>query len=347
MGLTGGRFAKRGFFTTGVCAVLLFLGGMGLSSHCAEQGKASPAEAGERRGEARGASQQENSRTSLRIGSFNIRNFPCNTNCDCLKEFSFDRCKRPDSLPTDWRRLAHEIRALRPDVLAVNEILNPDRLRRFAEEGLGSSWRVVYSNEGGPHKVGFLYDASAVKLVEQWSFASIFNDIKPREHAEDCVRGLGHLRPAFACHFRLRGSEFDVTAVALHLKSGPCPTVREAQWRIMERIVDRLAEKVNNIIILGDFNEKRRRERDFDSFCRAKGFSVATEGILCTALGRDEGIVFDHILVSREALKFLAPGSARAGGACGQGCAPNAFWKAYKNLVSDHCPVVAEFRVGM
>jgi len=113
----------------------------------------------------------------------------------------------------------------------------------------------------------------------------------------------------------------------------------------MERIVDRLAEKDNDIIVLGDFNDKRRRERDFDRFCTSKGFSVATEGVSCTVLGIDEGVVFDHILVSRGALKLLVPGSVRVEGACRQGCVPNAFWKAYRNLVSDHCPVVAEFTV--
>jgi exonuclease III len=113
----------------------------------------------------------------------------------------------------------------------------------------------------------------------------------------------------------------------------------------MERIVDRLTDKDNDIIILGDFNERRHQEKDFDRFCRAKDFSVATEGISCTVLGRDNRVVFDHILLSHEALKLLVPGSVRVGGACRQGCVPNAFWKAYKDLVSDHCPVVAEFRV--
>ncbi|MEW6530988.1 MAG: endonuclease/exonuclease/phosphatase family protein [Thermodesulfobacteriota bacterium] len=344
MVLTGERFGRRGLVTTSVCTVVLFLVGIGSSLHCAEPEKHTlPQVSGPQR-ELRTVAQQENPRSSLRIGTFNIRNFPCNTNCDCLKEFRFEHCKRPDSLPTDWRRLAHEIRALRPNVLAVNEILHPARLQRFAEESLGASWRLVHSTDGGEHRVGFLYDSSAVELVGQWSFARLFTEIRPREHPEECVRGLRHLRPAFACHFRVPGSKFDFIAVALHLKSGPCASVRQAQWGIMERIVDRLVEKDSDIIILGDFNDKRPRERDFDRFCQTKGFSVATEGISCTVLGRDEGVVFDHILVSREALKLLVPGSVRVGGACRQGCEPNAFWKAYKNLVSDHCPVVAEFR---
>jgi endonuclease/exonuclease/phosphatase family metal-dependent hydrolase len=323
---------------------LLFLVGNGSNLLCAEPKTATVSQAGELQTEVRTASEQSSPRTSLRIGTFDIRNFPCNTNCDCLKEFRFEHCKRPDSLPTDWRRLGHEIRALRADVLAVNEILNPSRLQRFAEKSLGASWRFVHSRDGGEHKVGFLYDSSAVELVGQWSFPGLFTEIRANEHPEECVRGLRHLRPAFACHFRVRSSRFDFIAVALHLKSGPCASVRQAQWRIMERIVDRLAEKEYDIIILGDFNDKKRRERDFDRFCQTKGFSVATEGVSCTVLGRDEGVVFDHILVSRDALKLLVPGSVRVGGACRQGCEPTAFWKAYKNLVSDHCPVVAEFR---
>lgn len=347
MALIAGRSAKRGFLAVSVYTLVLCLVGIGSGPLCAEPKTATVSQAGGLLTEVRSPFEQKGPRTSLRIGTFNIRNFPCNTNCECLKEFRFEHCKRPDSLPTDWRRLGHEIRALRPDVLAVNEILNPDRLQRFAEESLGASSRFVHSRDGGEHKLGFLYDSSAIELVGQWSFARLFTEIRAREHPEECVRGLRHLRPAFACHFRVRGSKFDFIAVALHLKSGPCASVRQAQWRIMERIVDRLAEKDSDIIILGDFNDKKRRERDFDLFCQTKGFSVATEGISCTVLGRDEGVVFDHILVSREALKLLVPGSVRVGGACRQGCEPNAFFKAYKNLVSDHCPVLAEIRTGM
>jgi len=260
-----------------------------------------------------------------------------------------ERCARPGKPSTDLRRLADTIGKLKVHVLAVNEILNPERLARFAAEHLGPGWKFTFAEEGDRRRVGFLYDSSVVTLKDQKAYPEIFTGLKPEEHPNGCIRGRrAKLRPAYACRFEVKGTPFDFYAVVLHLKSGPCPSVRRAQWQLMERIVDQLSREDEEIIVLGDFNSYGPGEKDFDEFCRNKRFTLITGGIPCTHLsGSEGGTTLDNVLVSRRALERFMKGSARAGGACTTGCLRNSFWKTYQNLVSDHCPVVVEFRANI
>ena len=292
----------------------------------------------------------EDSVERLRIGTFNIRNFPCNNNCACKEQNRLsEKCARPGKPSTDLRRLADTIGKLKVHILAVNEILNPERLARFAVERLGPGWKFTCAEEGDPRRVGFLYDSSTVTLKDHKAYPDIFTSLKPEEHPEGCIRGRrAKLRPAYACRFEVKGTPFDFYAVVLHLKSGPCPSIRRAQWKLMERVVDQLSKEDEEIIVLGDFNSFGKTEKDFDEFCRNKHFTLVTGDIPCTHLyGSEGGTTLDNVLVSRKALDLFLKGSARAGGACGTGCVRNTFWKAYQNLVSDHCPVVVEFRTSI
>jgi endonuclease/exonuclease/phosphatase family metal-dependent hydrolase len=244
------------------------------------------------------------------------------------------------------RRLADTIRSIDPDILAVNEILDPKRLARFAREKLGSPWKLACAAEGEPQKVGFLYNSSVATLLGHRVFTELFTKLNPRKHRRGCVPARRDLRPAFACRFEVKDTSFDFYAVVIHLKAGACSSVRRAQWRIMEGIVDELAAEDDDILILGDFNEYRRVRRDFDNFCRITGFTLVSGSIPCTKLFKRKGENLDNILVSPAALGAFVKGSARVGGACAKSCTRNRYWKAYLNRVSDHCPVVAEFRTS-
>lgn len=282
----------------------------------------------------------------LRIGTFNIRMFPCNQNCDCKKRYNYGGCRSTGAARTDLRRLAHTIRSIDPDILAVNEILDPKRLARFARERLGSSWRFACAAQGDPLKVGFLYNSSVVTLSGQKVFTELFTKLVPREHPRGCVPTRRDLRPAFACRFEVKDTLFDFYAVVIHLKAGACSSVRRAQWRIMEGIVHELAAGDDDILVLGDFNDYRRGRKDSDDFCRITGFTLVSGSIPCSKLFKAKGGTLDNILVSPAALARCVRNSARVGGACAKSCRMNKFWKAYLNRVSDHCPVVAELRIN-
>ncbi|MEJ2716998.1 MAG: hypothetical protein P8182_07640 [Deltaproteobacteria bacterium] len=240
--------------------------------------------------------------------------------------------------------MADTIRGVDPDIMAVCEILNPKRLKRFAREKLGPTWNAAFAEPGDPQKVGFLYNGSVVTLLDRRVFTELYTKLVPREHSRGCVPARRALRPAFACRFEVKGTSFDFYAVVIHLKAGACGSVRRAQWRIMEGIVEELAAEEQDILILGDFNEYRRKKRDFGEFCKITGFTLVTGSIPCTKLFKRKGVTLDNILASPAVIASFVSGSARVGGACAKSCTKNRYWKAYLNRVSDHCPVVAEFR---
>ncbi len=280
---------------------------------------------------------------SITVGTFNIRNFPCNNNCRCLKAHGFDCRRDRDAPPTSLSLLADEIRRLRVDILAVNEILSPRRMNRFAHDFLGPDRRFVWAQEGGAQKVGFLYDGSTVRLVEKLEFTQLYSSVKAENHPSKCVRGLRDLRPALVCRFAVRDSAMDFYAVAVHLKSGPCDSVRKAQWDSMISLATRLSERDPDIIVLGDFNDFDRTQDDAAQFRRRSGFALLTKSVPCTLIAKKRGLVLDNLLVSPSMLGWCVTGSVRVGGACDEGCRPSRSTRKYVRRVSDHCPVTAVF----
>ncbi len=282
---------------------------------------------------------------TLRIGTFNIRMFPCNNDCGCIKESGFTECKGRNTRRTNRRALASEIERLRPTVLAVNEILKPKRFARFAAEHMGPTWRFIFTDDGGPQKTGFLYDSSVVDLVSRFSIRDMITKIDPSRFPEKCVKRLRKQRPAFVCRFRMKRAGFDFFAIVVHMKAGPCASLRKAQWNLMRDIVGRLAGKDEDIFIMGDLNDYSPHCEDTAEFRAATGFRLLTAKISCTHLHRGKGNTLDHILASPAALSVLSGGSVRVGGPCARYCTFGRSWKRYMSNVSDHCPVIAEFRV--
>jgi predicted extracellular nuclease len=292
-----------------------------------------------------GGEPQTSASNILRIGTFNIRMFPCNNDCGCIKESGFTECKGRNTRRTNRRALASEIRRLHPTVLAVNEILKPKRFARFSAEHMGPTWRFIFTEEGGPQKTGFLYDSSVVDLVSRSSVRDMITKIDPSRFPEICVKRLRKQRPAFVCRFRMKQTGFDFFAIVVHMKAGPCGSLRKAQWNLMRHIVDRLAAKDEDIFIMGDLNDYSPHCEDTAEFRAATGFRLLTGKIPCTHLHRGKGNRLDHILVSPAALGVLSGGRVRVGGPCAHYCTYGRSWKRYLSNVSDHCPVIAEFRV--
>lgn len=281
---------------------------------------------------------------TIRVATFNIRMFPCNMNCECKQRFGFESCTDKGEQRTNLDMLAATINEIKADLIAVNEILDPEAFSTFAAEKLGPEWQFIYAAEGGPQKVGFLYNSCVVTPGTKQVFREIFTGLVRKDHPPQCLGKRASLRPAFACHFLVNGTKFDFQAVVVHLKSGPCPSVRRAQWKLIEKVVERLEAKDSDVLIMGDFNDATKEGRNFAEFCRTKKFALATEAVACTHHGRGKGSTLDYILVSRSAQKHVVKGSEQPGGPCRTGCSKSPEWKTYRKAVSDHCPVSVQLQ---
>jgi endonuclease/exonuclease/phosphatase family metal-dependent hydrolase len=280
----------------------------------------------------------------FRIGTFNIRMFPCNRNCTCMRRHGYEHCRHWNDCGTDMRRLTMEIGKLRVDILAVNEILEPETFRSVVKKRLGHKWRFVYAHQGGPLKIGFLFNTLRVELLQSRVFENIYTGIASRsDHSSHCFKFGQKIRPALACRFHIKGTSSDFFAVVVHLKSGDCLSVRRAQWGILARIVDRLAQLDRDIIILGDFNCYDGWEAESRAYRTSMRFQLISQDIPCSFVGRKTSSI-DHLLVSQKLVRALIPGSVRLGGPCALNCRRNRYRAAYLKSVSDHCPVVADFR---
>lgn len=281
---------------------------------------------------------------SIRIASFNIRMFPCNNECNCLKKYGFEKCYPPHTGKTDLDLVAQEIRSLDADILGVQEILDTATFRRLVRHELGSHWDFVYADtpKGGPQKVGFLSNTRKVERLECRQIEGVVIKINPWKHAKKCVKDLRLFRPAIACRFRVLGGNFTFWAVVVHLKSGPCSSVRQAQWKIMEGESDKLAATDRDIIILGDFNDWKTEDRDCDAFRKAKAFTLVSVDLKCSFLFRGRPSPLDHIMVSESLKNALRKDSFQVGGPAVTGCTVNRRWKCFWALISDHCPVMID-----
>jgi endonuclease/exonuclease/phosphatase family metal-dependent hydrolase len=267
-------------------------------------------------------------RTPVRVATFNIRQFGVEA--------------------TDVPRLVELVRGLEADVVAVQEIQRPARLRELAARVSHGNRRYAAALAacGGRREmyVGFLYDTARVRLVATREFPELDPDGDGRCGDGDRAGLLG---------------TFDDGRRRLHLlvvhlsAGGEAERVarRREQWEQAHRIVAQLRrEGADAVAILGDVNstgylDDAGGERRFiDDRARAAGMEVATRQLACSEYWRprrDElaPSLLDHVVAT--------PGVARAGSVRVHGycvplrCEPTSSAGAPHDYthVSDHCPV--------
>ena len=142
----------------------------------------------------------------------------------------------------DIERMREVIERLDPDVLAVQEIKDPDALA-----ALLPGWEIALSSEGGRgHQfVGVAVRPDRIELLE---------------HAEHPQLSLGgHVRPAYSAYLRAREGGPDFWLVVVHLKAMPNGIdLRREQWPMLAALADELAQRPGatdpDLVIMGDFN---------------------------------------------------------------------------------------------
>ena len=262
---------------------------------------------------------------------------------------------RGDPEDHDLDRIQAVVAELDPDVLAVQEIKDPEALAALLPE-----FELHISAKGGRghQKLGVAWRRDRVELIEA------------KEHAELSIGG--RVRPALAAYLRARDGGPDLWVVVVHLKAMPDGVeLRRQQWPMLAELAGTLTEGEpqiaaadTDLIVLGDFNSTGPREagRGGPAIEQAEAAEVLAEAGLrrltnetgCTAYydgqRRDAWKEPSEIdLVWARALdeSLAADAQVHSGTHCAsERCADVRSTEAYPlhdyAMVSDHCPVVVD-----
>lgn len=281
-----------------------------------------------------------NSFASIRVTSFNIRNF--------------DKSGKG----TDKVELHRILKNVDSDIISVEEIYNKKSFQKFAQKYL-PQYRLQLSTcgGGGQQKLGFLYKNEKVELLSYVEDGKISDP-------DDILTGYGcgSLRPAMVGFFRERESNKKFVAVAVHLKAGSGTKNYAKRWRqynyIKKMIRSLRLANHKDIVVLGDFNTTGydRKDKDYDKFnfmLNQTGTDTVSKNIGCSAYwsGRiytddiEEPSTLDHIVYTKNfmgmALKSVKVGSHCQVAKC-QEVYDSVLGRSYE-AVSDHCPITASF----
>ncbi|MCD4748467.1 MAG: hypothetical protein K8R59_03760 [Thermoanaerobaculales bacterium] len=286
----------------------------------------------------------------MRIGNWNIRNFPLDRRPQ-EKDLGFSR-------RTNICDLEDVLRGLDADVLGVEEITDtrefPLTVQRAGDD---RRYEMEFSSHGGGHgqSVGLIWDRDRVELVGE-----------PIDISSVAVNS--RLRPGLAGHFRsLIDPTLDFTIVQVHLAATPKgASSRRRQFRALAEWVEQHVATTGDpdVIVQGDFNttgwEGGTTEQELhklDSIFSRVGLRRLRNASGCTEYwegpgGRD-GVQVPSLLdlVYVGGLDDRAPSAPISWLHCSRmecqdlvsiaGNEDGTFWD-----VSDHCPVTFELSLG-
>jgi len=287
----------------------------------------------------------------IEIGTFNIEWFPCKDDGGMMKQYGINLRYPPKGESTNMKALFGLLGNLDIELLALEEIVDPQMFADSAQKYLGRQYKFIYSPAGGDQKVGFLYDSTALQLIG-----------KPETYMQVALSNDSRLRPAFGVYFKAVPSGFDFHAIVVHLKASPRGwDLRKKQWTILEEILTNLPKETNDsdIVLLGDFNNvSKLRTAEFDTIMQRTGFYRATKELSEMVSNywqpdykkeRIEGSLIDHIFISADAKIEFIENSLKVGGMCAEGALEyrGDSIPDYYQQISDHCPVYGSFRVDI
>ncbi|MCK5072518.1 MAG: hypothetical protein KAQ98_03770 [Bacteriovoracaceae bacterium] len=274
---------------------------------------------------------------SFRITTYNIRNY--------------DKDPRL-SIETNKAELIKLIKNTKSDLIAVQEIVNTDDLKKLITKKL-PYYQIKLSECGGSarQKLGFIYNKTRLKLVK-------FNEDLRLSISGRCSSGG---RPAAIGSFKIKDSGINFTAISVHLKAGGTQSsadVRAKQYNILSKITAELTGTGRkNVVILGDFNttdyiSENQNYKRFIKFLEKNDFYDFSKNLDCTAYwwgGIEDdlwyGSILDHILATRTFLENFNRETGKTGAHCHK---VNCNISTSEELgitfkeVSDHCPVTAQ-----
>lgn len=221
------------------------------------------------------------------------------------------------------------IEATGAPVVALQEIVRPDVLRRVVSERLGASWRfVTYDSDPGYHRLGVLFDSERYAL----DYARV----------HEAPRVISGGRPVVEARL-VPPSGRPLRVFVVHLKAGSRNhAVRRQQLAALAPLVTGGAGD-DELIVLGDFNTSTPEDdAAMADFIAQTQLRWSSSSLACTALFPDRrgergcrGTALDHVLTRR-------PAQVTARGPCEtDGCTPGDRCPLFTREISDHCPVTA------
>jgi exonuclease III len=255
----------------------------------------------------------------ITLGTFNMEWFGDNSSDD----------HKPRTVADDVL-LAEVLRDTDTDVLAVQEIENPEALKRLLK--FLPEYRFVLGSTGGKQHVGFLYRPPVeIDSVQELTAIAV----------EEGRTRAGLL-------VRCRAGSIYWLMLAVHLKStsraDSTPALQERS-RVFRRLqaaqirawADSVLEKTKeqNVVILGDWNDSpRKKQSALDTLKSALRLTFLTSDRMSCAYSALPAI--DHIVVSDSLLRHVLPGTLRIVNF--RAMLPD----KEAQRVSDHCPVVVQ-----
>jgi endonuclease/exonuclease/phosphatase family metal-dependent hydrolase len=263
---------------------------------------------------------------TMRIATWNLRNFGAKHQ------------------KHDLERLRAQLDTLDADVIAVQEIVDPEALRRVRPD-----WELTLSRGGGRggQHLGLWADPARARVVEG------------RDEARISLGGT--VRPAFVARVAdTHDASRDLGVIVVHLKARPeGADARRRQWPSLVELVGELARADSEVVVLGDFNVTGGDDRDAaaelvdleKTLSRADLHRVPVRGG-CSAYwqGRKRDQWLEPSLLDLVWVRGVTtPGPAHPGAHCGaHTCQTFRSSRAYPDLdyrgISDHCPVVVDLR---
>jgi endonuclease/exonuclease/phosphatase family metal-dependent hydrolase len=283
------------------------------------------------------------STASLRVASYNIRNF------------DYDERSH---VSTNKEYLYTTLTEVNADLLAVQEINQTETFKRFVESKFQKRYGVSLTECGGAHgqKLGFVYDKRKLSLV---SFEQDLRTSNPGQRNNlPCNDGS---RPLAIAKFKMLDTNQDLIAISVHLKSGGAPKSVAKRFQQISIIASVVADYkkmgYSNFIIMGDFNSteyifKGEHYNKFKFAVEKMGLNDLASEVECTAYwwgGIDDGkqypSILDHMLVSPGLITDKKTTRAKPLAHC-QKVSCEATWDSSLGMsfeeVSDHCPMVSD-----
>ena len=268
---------------------------------------------------------------SLRVVSWNLANF------------------RGDPEDHDLERIAEVIEELDADVIAVQEIKDPEALAALLSE-----YELRISDKGGRGRqlLGVAWRPDRVELLTS------------EEHAELSIGG--RVRPALSAYLRGRGGGPDFWLTVVHLKAMPDGLeLRREQWPTLAKLADGARETEHyadeDLLILGDFNTTGppgggppQEQAELAKILAPSGLRRLSNSTGCTCYydgeRRDawkEASEIDLVWARGFAESLTEDAAVRSGTHCAaKGCQDFRSTRAYPlrdyASVSDHCPVIVD-----
>lgn len=226
----------------------------------------------------------------------------------------------------DYARLRHTAQRLAADVVAVQEVDGEEALRRVFDE---AEYDYHLTSQRELQRAGFAYRKGLA--VERHPDLDALNVGGVRSGADLTVRVNGTPLRLLSVHLKS-----DCFSASLRSPKAACVKLA-LQLPVLEHWIDARAAAGEAFLVLGDFNRRLNASEEFyaeldDGSPPNADLTLLSDGYPSKCWGGKYPELIDHMLLSRDALPWLEPGSFSQ-------LEYEPADARFKQKLSDHCPI--------